>query len=133
MLGNSKAGNHKGNGELGIIISQSFSVPRDFCPWVSDMHQDTTLKYWHAPSFKVMHLCKIHSGLENKESRKQSYWKWGVQKTGDLILGEQSYWYTTVHNKLFFYEETIATPVIVKPKETSLPTPKKVNLRCKSI
>lgn len=94
---------------------------------------DTALKCWDALSLKEVHLCKIHNGLENKERRKQSHWKGSVQKTGDLILGEQMYGYTMVHYKLFLYEERTVTSVIVKPKETPLPTPKKVNLRCKSI
>lgn len=94
---------------------------------------DTPLKCWDALSLKEVHLCKIHYSLENKERRKQPYWRGRAQKTGDLILGEQRYGYTMVHYRLFLYEERTVTPVLVKPKETSLPTPKKVNLRCKSI
>lgn len=86
-----------------------------------------------------MHLCKIHYSLENQKKKKPQkikeaiILKGGVQKTGALILGEQRNRDTTVHYKLCLYEERTVTPVTVKAKETSLPTPKQVNLRCESI
>lgn len=94
MLGKREAGNHKGNGKLGIIISQSFPVPRDF--YLSLKHApDTALKCWDVLSFKEVHLCKIHYSLVNQKkppkNKEAIILKGGVQKTEALILGEQRY------------------------------------------